>query len=299
MTHPATTPTAGAKLRRALDEERPLQIPGAINAYCALLAARAGFRALYLSGAGVANASLGLPDLGLIDLGDVVTDVRRITAACPLPLLVDADTGLGPALSVSRTVRELCQLGAAGVQLEDQVADKRCGHRSGKVLVPAAEMVRRLELAVTSRQDPDFMIVARTDALDAEGRRGVLDRAARYCEAGADILFLEAARSVDDYRAVADAVGMPILANMTEFGVTPLLDLGQLRDAGVAAVIYPLTAFRALGAAVARTYGALRSTGSQQSVLGTLQRRSELYDILGYEQAEASIDRFLTPAGDE
>lgn len=289
----ATAASAGARFRRALGEEQPLQIPGVVNAYCALLAARAGFRALYLSGAGVANASLGLPDLGFIGLGDVATDIHRIAAVCSLPLLVDVDTGLGPALAVSRTVRELCQLGAAGVQLEDQVSDKRCGHRGGKVLVPPDEMVRRLELAVASRPDPDFVIVARTDALAAEGRQGVLTRAERYRDAGADVLFLEAARSADDYRAVGREVDIPILANMTEFGMTPLLTLEELREASVAAVIYPLTAFRALSAAAAHVYDTLRTTGSQRSVLDALQPRTELYEVLDYERAEASIDRYL------
>lgn len=290
--------SAGARFRLALEEEQPLQIPGAINAYCALLAARAGFRAIYVSGAGIANASLGLPDLGLIGLGDVATDIHRIAAVCSLPVLVDVDTGLGPALAVSRTVRELCRLGAAGVQLEDQVSEKRCGHRSGKALVSPDEMVRRLELAAASRPDPDFVLVARTDALATEGRQGVLTRAKRYRDAGADILFLEAARSADDYRAVGDEVDLPILANMTEFGVTPLLSLEELREAGVAAVIYPLTAFRALAAAATRAYDALRTTGSQHSVLSALQPRTELYDVLDYERAEATIDRFLAVGGE-
>ncbi len=270
--------------------EQPLQLPGAINAYCAMLAERAGFRALYLSGAGVANASLGLPDLGFTTVDDVCADLRRITGATRLPVLVDADTGWGPPTAIARAIRELERAGAAGCHIEDQVEAKRCGHRPGKRLVPAAEMVDRLKAAVDARTDSRFLIVARTDALTVEGLEAAIERARYYAEAGAEAVFLEAAESLDDYRRVAAAASVPLLANMTEFGRTPLFSLAELREAGVRLVIYPLSAFRAMSAAAARVYGTLRKEGSQASLLGSMQTRAELYEVLRYLEYERKID---------
>jgi methylisocitrate lyase len=289
----ATTLSAGARLRAALVHERPLQIAGAINAYCARLAERAGFRALYLSGAGVANASLGLPDLALTTLGEVLEDLRRITGATALPVLVDADTGWGSPLMVARTVRELVRAGAAGCHLEDQVQAKRCGHRPGKVLVSAREMAARLKAAADGRTDPGFVLVARTDALAVEGLEGAIDRAGRYLEAGADWIFLEAATSLEDYRRAARALNAPVLANMTEFGATPLLARDELGQAGVAAVIYPLSAFRAMSRAAERVYEVIRKEGTQRELLGAMQTREELYAVLGYREYERKADEFL------
>lgn len=284
--------TAGARLRAALAAERPLQLAGVVNAYCARLAERAGFRALYLSGAGVANASLGLPDLALTTLSEVAEDLRRITAATDLPVLVDADTGWGSPLMIARAVRELARAGAAGCHLEDQVPAKRCGHRPGKVLVPVREMVSRLEAAAENSPDRDFLLVARTDALAVEGLEGALERARRYLEAGAEMIFLEAASSLEDFRRAA-ALGIPVLANLTEFGCTPLFTLEELRQAGVAAVIYPLSAFRAMSRAAERVYEAIRREGTQRSVLASMQTREELYAVLGYRDWEEKADRFL------
>ncbi len=288
-----TNGSAGARLRAALAAERPLQLAGAINAYCARLAERAGFRALYLSGAGVANASFGLPDLALTTLGEVLEDLRRITGATALPVLVDADTGWGSPLMVARTVRELARAGAAGCHLEDQVQAKRCGHRPGKVLVSAREMATRMRAAADGRTDPDFVLVARTDALAVEGIEGAIERAGRYLEAGADMIFLEAARSLDDYRRAARALQAPVVANMTEFGATPLFTLEELREAGVAAVIYPLSAFRAMSRAAASVYEAIRRRGTQRELLGEMQTREELYAVLGYREYEKKADEFL------
>lgn len=281
-------------MRAALEQERPLQLAGAINAYCARLAERAGFRALYLSGAGVANASLGLPDLALTTLSDVLEDLRRITGATVLPVLVDADTGWGSPLMVARAVRELIRAGAAGCHLEDQVQAKRCGHRPGKVLAPAREMVARLKAAADGRTDPAFLVAARTDALAVEGLDGAIERAGRYVEAGADMIFLEAASSLEDYRRAARALKAPILANMTEFGTTPLFTLEELREAGVAAVIYPLSAFRAMSRAAERVYETIRREGTQRSVVEAMQTREELYAVLGYRDYERQADQFLT-----
>lgn len=288
--------TAGARLRAALAAERPLQIPGAVNAFCARLAERAGFRALYLSGAGVANASFGLPDLALTSLSEVAEDLRRITGATDLPVLVDADTGWGSPLMAARAVRELARAGAAGCHLEDQVLAKRCGHRPGKLLVPVCEMVSRLEAAAESRPDDDFLLVARTDALAVEGLDRTLERARRYLEAGAGMIFLEAACSLEDFRRVAE-LGIPVLANLTEFGRTPLYALEELRAAGVAAVIYPLSAFRAMSRAAERVYGAIRREGTQRGVLEAMQTREELYAILDYREWEQKADRFLQQGG--
>jgi methylisocitrate lyase len=282
--------SAGARLRAALAEERPLQVAGAVNAYAAMLAERAGFRAIYLSGAGVANNSLGMPDLGLISLGDVLADVRRITAANELPLLVDVDTGWGHAFTIQRAVRELEQAGAAGIQIEDQVGAKRCGHRPGKAVVEPAEMVDRVRAAVGARRDPDFVLVARTDAYAVEGLEAALARARAYADAGADVIFAEALSSLDEYRRFAEALPVPVLANLTEFGVTPLFRLAELREAGVGVALYPLSASRAAARATERVYRAIRREGTQAAVLGEMQTRDELYEVLDYLRYERALD---------
>jgi len=282
--------SAGARLRAALATESPLQVVGTINAYTALLAERAGFRAIYLSGAGVANASFGLPDLGLTTLNDVAEDVRRITAATQLPLLVDADTGWGTALMIARTVKELSRAGAAGIHLEDQVQAKRCGHRPGKALVSAEEMADRVKAAIDGRVDEAFVIMARTDAHASEGLQAAIDRALCYVEAGADMIFAEALTTLEEYQAFTAAVPVPVLANITEFGKTPLFRVDELRDVGVQLVLYPLSAFRAMNAAAVAVYETLRSTGSQASVTDQMQTRVELYEVLGYHQYEQKLD---------
>ena len=283
-------PTAGERLWRAVEEERPLQVAGAINAYAALLAERCGFRALYLSGAGVANASHGLPDLGMTTLNDVLEDVRRITATTSLPLLVDIDTGWGHGAMIARTVREMIRAGAAGVHIEDQVAAKRCGHRPGKRLVPAQEMAVRIGAALDGRTDGSFVIMARTDALASEGLDGAVERACRYREAGADMLFPEALTELCQYRCFAEATGMPVLANMTEFGVTPLYTTEELSSAGVRLALYPLSAFRAMSAAALRVYRAIRLEGSQRRVVEEMQSRDDLYEVLRYHEFERRLD---------
>ena len=285
--------SAGDRLRAALEAEQPLQVAGTINAYAALLAARAGFRAIYLSGAGVANASYGLPDLGITSLDNVCEDVRRITGACELPLLVDADTGFGGAFNIARTTRELTRAGAAGMHLEDQVSAKRCGHRPGKALVPAAEMVDRLHAAVDARSDPSFVIMARTDAHAVEGLAAALERAADYVAAGADMIFAEALKTLDEYRQFTSAVDVPVLANITEFGQTPLFTVVELASAGVRLVLYPLSAFRAAARAQLQVYDAIRAQGTQQSVLELMQTRDELYDVLGYHEYENKLDELF------
>jgi methylisocitrate lyase len=285
--------TAGARLRAALEAERPLQVVGAINAYAALLAAAAGFRALYLSGAGVANASFGLPDLGITTLNDVCEDARRITERCALPLLIDADTGFGGAFNIARTCRELIRAGAAGMHLEDQVSAKRCGHRPGKELVPAAEMVDRIKAVVDARTDPGFVIMARTDAHAVEGQRAALERAASYAQAGADMIFAEALTTLDEYRQFAAGLRVPVLANITEFGRTPLFTLAELGAAGVRLVLYPLSAFRAAAKAQVAVYQAIRKHGTQQSVVSSMQTRDELYDVLGYRAYERKLDELF------
>src|SRR6516162_10714640 len=287
---PELSLTAGARLRAALESERPLQVVGTINAYAALLAEHAGFRAIYLSGAGVANASFGLPDLGITSLNDVCEDVRRISGACRLPLLVDADTGFGSAFNIARTTRELIRAGAAGMHLEDQVSAKRCGHRPGKALVPAAEMVDRIRAAVDARSDPTFVIMARTDAHAVEGQAAALERAAAYVAAGADMIFAEALRTLEEFRQFARAVNVPVLANITEFGQTPLFSAAELGAAGVRLVLYPLSAFRAAARAQLQVYGALRAQGTQRSVLDLMQTRDQLYDVLGYHEYEKKLD---------
>jgi len=290
-----TLPTsAGTRLREALTHERPLQVVGAVNAYSALLAERAGFRAIYLSGAGVANASFGLPDLGITSLNDVCEDVRRITSASDLPLLVDADTGWGAAFNIARTVADLVRSGAAGCHLEDQVQAKRCGHRPGKALVTAGEMVDRIKAAVDGRTDPQFVVMARTDAHAVEGQQAAIDRAARYVEAGADMIFAEALTTLEEYRQFTGAVKVPVLANITEFGKTPLFTVADLAGAGVQLVLYPLSAFRAMARAAEMVYGTLRREGTQKNVLDLMQTRAELYDVLGYHDYERKLDELFT-----
>ncbi|MFQ5934784.1 MAG: methylisocitrate lyase [Acidiferrobacterales bacterium] len=285
--------TAGARLRAAMEAEQPLQLVGAINAYCALLAERAGFCALYLSGAGVANASFGLPDLALTTLQDVAEDVRRITGATKLPLLVDADTGWGAAFMIARTIRELTRAGAAGCHIEDQVQAKRCGHRPGKALVSAEEMADRVKAAVDGRGDDQFVIVARTDALAVEGFDAAIDRACRYVEAGADVIFPEAMMQLDQYKSFSATVGVPVLANITEFGQTPLFTVDELRQAGVRLIIYPLSAFRAMSTAAVRVYDALREQGTQKEVLSNMQTRDALYEVLRYHDYERKLDELF------
>jgi methylisocitrate lyase len=287
----------GPRFRSAVDTECPLQVVGAINAYAALLAEKSGFRAVYLSGAGVANASYGLPDLGMTTLNDVVEDARRITAACPLPLLVDADTGFGPAFMVGRAVAQLIASGAAGMHIEDQVQAKRCGHRPGKALVSAAEMSDRIKAAVDARIDPGFVIMARTDAVASEGAEAAIERALDYVEAGADMIFAEALTSLDDYRAFTEGVGVPVLANITEFGKTPLFTVDELRKAGVRLVLYPVSAFRAMSHAALRIYETIRSSGTQKEVLDLMQTREELYQVLGYHEYEQRLDALFASGG--
>jgi len=278
-------------LRKAVKAEQPLQLVGVINAYCALLAERAGCRALYLSGAGVANASFGLPDLGMTTLHDVCEDIRRITQATDLPLLVDADTGWGGALMIGRTMRELIRAGAAGCHLEDQVQAKRCGHRPGKELVSSGEMCDRIKSAVDARSDAHFVVMARTDAQASEGLSSAIERAQAYVEAGADMIFAEAPGSLDEYRAFVSALDqVPVLANITEFGQTPLFTLEELRETGVGLVLYPLSAFRAMSRAATNVYATLRAEGTQQSVVETMQTRAELYDVLDYHAYEERLD---------
>lgn len=285
--------TAGERFWQALDAERPLQVAGAINAYAALLAERAGFRALYLSGAGVANASYGLPDLAMTTLNDVCEDIRRITYAASLPLLVDADTGWGGAFMIGRTVRELMRAGAAACHIEDQVSIKRCGHRPGKALVEAGEMSDRIKAAVDARTDMSFAVMARTDAHAVEGQNGALERAQRYVEAGADMIFAEALTTLDEYREFTQAIGVPVLANLTEFGQTPLFTTAELADAGVRLALYPLSASRAMAAAADRVYRTIRRDGTQKAALHDMQTRAELYEVLGYHAYEQKLDELF------
>ena len=286
--------SAGARFLAALNTERPLQIAGTINAYCALLAERAGFRAIYLSGGGVANASFGLPDLGVTTLDDVAEDVRRITDACPLPLLVDADTGFGPALVLARTVRRRSKAGAAGMHIEDQVQAKRCGHRPGKELVSRAEMQDRLKAATDAREEASFVIMARTDSYAAEGLENAMERARGYVEAGADMIFAEALATLDEFRAFTANVDVPVLANITEFGNTPLLGQDELGAAGVRMILYPLSAFRAMSRAAQEVYETLRADGTQNHLIGRMQTREELYEVIGYHEAERALDALFT-----
>jgi methylisocitrate lyase len=286
--------SAGARLRAALAQERPLQVVGTINAYSALLAQRSGFRALYLSGAGVANASFGLPDLGITGLNDVCEDVRRIASATPLPLLVDADTGWGAAFNISRTVGDLIRSGAAGYHLEDQVQAKRCGHRPGKALVTTEEMVDRLKAAADGRTDREFVLMARTDAHAVEGQQAAIERAQRYVEAGADMIFAEALTTLGEYRQFTAAARVPVLANITEFGKTPLFTVGELAGAGVGLVLYPLSAFRAMSKAAEVVYSTIRRDGTQKAVVDYMQTRAELYEVLGYHEYERKLDELFS-----
>ena len=283
--------TPGLKFRQALRDEKPLQIPGAINAYHATLAKASGFKAIYLSGGGVAAGSLGLPDLGISNLDDVLTDIRRITDVCDLPLLVDVDTGFGAsAFNVARTVKSLVKFGAAAMHIEDQVGAKRCGHRPGKELVSKEEMVDRIKAAVDAKTDRDFFVLARTDALASEGLERAIERSLACVEAGADGIFPEAITDLAMYRRFKDAVKVPILANITEFGKTPLFTLEELRSTGVDIALYPLSAFRAMNKAALEVYAALRRDGTQKAVVDRMQTREELYHYLGYHEFEQKLD---------
>ena len=289
------TQSAGAKFREALAAEQPLQVIGAINANHALLAKRAGYRAIYLSGGGVAAGSLGLPDLGINTLDDVLTDVRRITDVCDLPLMVDIDTGFGPsAFNIERTVKSLIKFGAAACHIEDQVGAKRCGHRPGKEIVTTEEMVDRVKAAADAKTDADFFLIARTDAIAVHGVEAAIDRAVQCVEAGADGIFAEAAYDLDTYRKFVDAVKVPVLANITEFGKTPLFTREELASAGVAIQLYPLSAFRAMNRAAENVYQAIRRDGHQKNVLDTMQTREELYDRIGYYAFEHKLDTLFS-----
>jgi len=292
--------SAGARFRKALTEESPLQIIGAINANHALLAKRAGFKAIYLSGGGVAAGSLGVPDLGITGLEDVLVDVRRITDVCDTPLLVDIDTGFGAsAFNIARSVRSINKAGAAAIHIEDQVGAKRCGHRPNKELVSKAEMVDRIKAAVDARIDDSFVIMARTDALAVEGLDSALDRANAYIEAGADALFPEAITDLPTYKKFSDVIKVPVLANITEFGMTPLFTTTELAGVGVAIVLYPLSAFRAMNKAAENVYEAVRRDGSQKAVLDTMQTREELYQRINYYEYETALDKLLGNGDDK
>ena len=289
----------GARFRHAVAQGNanyggPLKIVGTVNAYCALMAAQSGHQALYLSGAGVANASFGLPDLGMTSLDEVLTDVRRITAVTDVPLLVDIDTGFGGALNIARTIREMERAGAAAVHIEDQVSQKRCGHRPNKAVVSQAEMVDRIRAAVDARTDPDFVIMARTDALAVEGMDAAIERALACVAAGADMIFPEAMQTLAQYRRFASAVGVPVLANITEFGQTPLFECRELGEQGVAMVLYPLTAFRAMNRAAERVYQHLAQAQSQVALVDQMQTRAELYHYLDYLRYEQTLDRLFS-----
>ena len=287
----SSSTSQGARFRAAVAEEKPLQVVGAINANHALLAKAAGFKAIYLSGGGVAAGSLGLPDLGISTLDDVLTDVRRITDVCDVPLLVDVDTGFGPsAFNIARTTKSLIKMGAGAMHIEDQVGAKRCGHRPGKAIVTQDEMTDRVKAAVDARGSDPFVIMARTDALAVEGLQSAIDRACACVEAGADMIFPEAMTDLDMYRKFVDAVKVPVLANITEFGSTPLFTTDELRGAGVSLVLYPLSAFRAMNKAAQSVYGAIRKDGTQNNVVGLMQTRMELYESIGYHDYEQKLD---------
>lgn len=291
MSENPTSP--GQRFRDALAANQPLQIVGTINAYSALMANRAGFQAIYLSGAGVANASYGMPDLGVTSLQDVLIDAGRITSATELPLLVDIDTGWGTAIGIERTVREMIKAGVAAVHMEDQVAAKRCGHRPNKALVSAQEMCDRVAAAASAKTDPAFVIMARTDAAASEGLDAAIARSNAYITAGADMIFAEALRSAEDFRAFTSQVSVPVLANMTEFGKTPLMTTSELAELGIQLVLYPLSAFRAMSRATETVYAAIKADGTQASVLDKMQPRDELYEVLGYLEIEQRIDKLL------
>ncbi|MCL1479033.1 MULTISPECIES: methylisocitrate lyase [unclassified Marinobacter] len=284
----------GARFRKALNDNKPLQIVGTINAYAAMMAARVGHQAIYLSGGGVANASYGLPDLGMTSLNDVVEDVRRITAATDIPLLVDIDTGWGGAFNIGRTIQQMEKAGAAAVHLEDQVAQKRCGHRPNKEIVSKEEMVDRIKAAVDARADKDFFIMARTDSFQKEGLDAAIDRAKAYIEAGADGIFAEAVNELEHYKAFSAALGdVPLLANITEFGATPLYNRKELGDAGASMVLYPLSAFRAMNKAAVTVYQNILEKGDQKDVIDLMQTRMELYDYLNYHDFEQKLDQLF------
>jgi len=291
--------SAGLKLKQAIANNRPLQVVGTINAYTAMMAEKMGHQAIYLSGAGVANASFGMPDLGMTSLDNVLEDIRRITGASDLPLLVDADTGWGGAFNIARTVKEMTKAGAAGFHIEDQVAQKRCGHRPNKEIVSQGEMVDRIKAAVDAKTDSDFYIMARTDAFQKEGLNAAIDRAAACVEAGADAIFAEAVHDLADYQAFAKAINAPILANITEFGQTPIYTKEQLSNVGVEMVLYPLSAFRAMNKAALNVYSAILNEGSQQSQIENMQTRSELYDFLDYHTYENTLDTLFSSKSDK
>ncbi|KAA1160548.1 MULTISPECIES: methylisocitrate lyase [Pseudoalteromonas] len=291
--------SAGLKFKHAIANNRPLQVVGTINAYTAMMAEKMGHQAIYLSGAGVANASFGMPDLGMTSLDNVLEDIRRITGASDLPLLVDADTGWGGAFNIARTVKEMTKAGAAGFHIEDQVAQKRCGHRPNKEIVSQGEMVDRIKAAVDAKTDSDFYIMARTDAFQKEGLNAAIDRAAACVEAGADAIFAEAVHDLADYQAFAKAINVPILANITEFGQTPIYTKEQLSDVGVEMVLYPLSAFRAMNKAALNVYSAILNEGSQQSQIENMQTRSELYDFLDYHTYENTLDNLFSSKSDK
>lgn len=291
--------SAGLKFKQAIANNHPLQVVGTINAYTAMMAEKMGHQAIYLSGAGVANASFGMPDLGMTSLDNVLEDIRRITGASDLPLLVDADTGWGGAFNIARTVKEMTKAGAAGFHIEDQVAQKRCGHRPNKEIVTQAEMVDRIKAAVDAKTDSDFYIMARTDAFQKEGLNAAIDRAAACVEAGADAIFAEAVHDLADYQAFSKAINVPILANITEFGQTPIYTKGQLSDVGVEMVLYPLSAFRAMNKAALNVYSAILNEGSQQSQIENMQTRAELYDFLDYHSYENTLDNLFSAKSDK
>ena len=293
MTQRRDRSSAGERFRAALQEEKPLQVAGAINAYTARMAEATSFRALYLSGGGVAANSLGIPDLGISTMEDVLIDVRRITDASSLPLLVDIDTGWGGAFNIARTIRSMIKAGAAAVHIEDQVGQKRCGHRPGKELVSAGEMVDRIKAAVDARTDESFVLMARTDALANEGLAAAIERAQAYVAAGADMIFAEAVTELEQYTKFREAVGVPILANITEFGQTPLWTRDELRSAGVDIILYCCAAYRAMNAAALKVYQSIRAEGTQSSVLDLMQTRAELYEFLGYHDYEEKLDRLF------
>ncbi|AMG31586.1 methylisocitrate lyase [Grimontia hollisae] len=286
--------SAGKMFRLAVESQKPLQVMGTINAYTAMLAEHAGHHAIYLSGGGVANASFGLPDLGITTLNDVLEDARRITAASNLPLLVDIDTGFGGAFSIARTVKEMERAGVAAVHIEDQVSQKRCGHRPNKAIVSQGEMVDRVKAAVDARQDDNFVIMARTDALAVEGMESALERAIACVEAGADMIFPEAIHTLEQYQVFTDALDVPVLANITEFGATPLFSVQELGEAGVGLVLYPLSAFRAMNKAALNVYQQVKADGHQRNVVDTMQTREELYHYLGYHQYEQQLDKLFS-----
>lgn len=288
-----TIESAGLKFRQAIEQEKPLQCVGAINAYHARLAEASGFNALYISGGGVAAGSCGIPDLGITTLEDVLTDLKRITDVTDLPVLVDVDTGWGGAFNIARTVRSMIKCGAAAIHIEDQVAQKRCGHRPNKAIVPQDEMVDRIKAAVDARNDPGFVVMARTDALAVEGMQSAIERAQACVEAGADMIFPEAVTDLSQYREFVAAVGVPVLANITEFGSTPLFSVDELASAGVSIALYPLSAFRAANAAALRVYQVLRAEGTQQPVIDTMQTRADLYEYLGYHDYERKLDELF------